>query len=35
MIEIRGPIDATAAVMAALEPIEAELFEQAARGSVP
>ena len=29
LIEMRGPIDATAAVMAALEPREKELFEQA------
>jgi hypothetical protein len=32
MIELRGPIDRTARVMAALEPIERELFE-AARGA--
>ncbi|MGZ4757239.1 MAG: HNH endonuclease signature motif containing protein, partial [Acidimicrobiia bacterium] len=29
LIEMRGPIDATATVMSALEPIEAELFDQA------
>ena len=29
MIEMRGPIDRTARVMAALEPIERELFETA------
>ena len=29
LLEMRGPIDLTARAMAALEPIEAELFEQA------
>jgi hypothetical protein len=33
MIEMRGPIDETAAVMAALEPIEADLFEEARTAS--